>query len=267
MKESKSHQLHVFWIACLHLFMCPCAHANEISNTKDGIQLDARLEIGADGKSKIICILFNKSNHILASYNKITRSSEFQINLLDGEGARIPQESKWAEEYVQKDSKRFRDPRSSGVEECIEPGTKVEFEFDLEDAYGARMTMGRSLNLSWESLWLQGTAESTERRNAEGKIVPRYVEKYFFPSRWNISVTLPLPKKTGEDVPPPAIDPKVLTPPPKDLLPKVDAIKPQSAVARTPANEVMNSTPWWWALLLIPLLLIARLLMRPRNNT
>lgn len=262
MVKNRLQQLQGFGSACLLLFIQPTAQAVEAVKTKDGIQLNAKLETDKNGKKRISCILINNSKHILASYNKVVSSSEFQITLLDRDGVTITQESKWAEEYVQKDSKRFQDTRGPGVEECIEPGAKVEFEFDLVDAYGVRASMGRTLNISWDSLWLQETAETTEKRNTNGKIIPRYVEKYFFPSRWSISVSLPLPEKTEETKTQAPSNPETTAPNQLSILPGVDVGKSHIMAEKKNTASLASAIGWWWALLAVPFVFVIWLTLR-----
>ena len=243
-------------------------YAHEVSIEKDNITITVILSAAKNGKRQVIARLSNNSEHILASYNRLTSSSEFQIKLLDAGGSVVSQEADWAETYVQIGSKRHQSPRGPGVEEYVEPGAKKEFIFNLEDAYGERAALGRTLEISWESLWLQETAETTEKRNADGKIVPRRIEKYHFPQHWKISASLPFSQE--EAIPSDGVirpdkrksssssrsgnSPSALTPAPTTIqaLPKTSAHTPVS--------------PWWWCLLAILVLLLAWLGLRIRKK-
>lgn len=240
------------------------------SNTQKGITISAEAILETNDKTLIKCKLANDSPYPIAIAPHITRDTRFQFKLLDSNRNTIEQDKKSERilaPFGYENSESLDRVILSGV--YLHPAEKQDFQFYLEDAYGENAARGRILEVRWNSYYTPpgGTLEVDERNGPNGKIIPGYKVENHFPGVWTFSVSLPLPMKAGEEALPPAIDPKVDLPQPKELPEKADV--PKTHLTTTPAPAVVASipNPWWWALLLIPVLFIARLLMRPRNHS
>jgi hypothetical protein len=227
------------------------ANATVVENTKDDIEISVASMVDDSGKTLIKCVLSNHSQHTIATTNIQTPSSVFYFKLLDQSGKEIEQDPNWAKTFAQKSSERYRRPRSFRMDE-VNPGGLIDFKFYLEDAYGSKSSNGQDLIVSWESSFVDKVVNTNDYLTAEGKEVKGKEEKYMFPPRWTISVSLPLKKATekisektgGFDSTSQSSDAEVA-----ETIRSKGAIDSNEKVISESKNQL-----WWF--LLIPLMLL-----------
>jgi len=273
-------------------------NAEMFSNTKDDITISAEATLGSNGKIHIYCSLANRSPYTLAAAITPTACPCFQFKLQDSDGNHILQDVEWAQIHQQDElHDRELSHRSMQVF-AVYTLTKQEFQFDLEDAYGERAAQGKNLDVKWRCIYGNSKAliEVPARKGPDGKVIPAHDEVNHFPGLWTVSVTIPLPKKGGDNPDVKSIDkPATNVAPDKNpqmpfgrpsplglpLLseknsedgaksPPITAPPESSQENRTRANvisESQSSTSWWWCLLAIPVLVLAWLGFRGRKKS
>ena len=251
------------------LAMAPQMRAGVASTDKDGITIAAEATVEPNGKTRITCTIANGSSYTLASVYPHSESKCFRFSLSDSNGDSCAFDKKWALQHMQPDGSNDETIDRIGLSEVfIYPSEKREFQFDLEDAYGENAVRGRVLDVKWMNYYTQpgGTITVDESKGPDGKIIPAHEELNHFPNVRTFSVSLPLPKKAGEETLLPAIDRQATPPRSEDMPLEADIIKPSPTATTAPAEVVSTPNRWWWALLVIPLAVIIRLLMRPRKQ-
>ena len=247
----------------------PSGIADVVTTTKDGIIIAAEASVGANGWTHITCSLTNQSPYTLASVHTGSAGPCFQFSLLDAKGNRVPQDKHWSINHRQDDVNAPANPRVSYNRVILTPSEKEEFNFDLEDAYGKRAVEGRTLEVKWKNLY-GGSDELIDvgqKTYPDGRVVPAHEEANHFPGLWTVSVSVPLPKRGGDEKPAPDSDLPSANPPPEKTSQEIPINKAAPLATSTPKNPPPSPNPWWWALLAIPALFLAWLGLRSRKQT
>lgn len=197
----------------------------------------------------------------------------FQFKLLDATGAIIPQEPQWANDHAQIGYLRYKNPRFGIMYGYLGPEDKSQFEFNLEDVYEDRLSLGKILEITWENKWYNpdDVFDVPERKMADGKIIPAHKEKIHFPGLWELSVSLPLQPESEIEIASPANDQVILPPPSDDQSKQTDASKPRPMPNTSSADSLLHDivstpNPMWWALLIFPVTLIVWLVSRRKKE-
>lgn len=230
----QSFRVWLFVVVSL-LSMSGTCSAEKVSHTKEGIIITVETNTQNE-KTNVITVLANRSENVIAAYNLQTHSGAFHFKLLDADGNTVPQNPEWAKTYAQKESLRYKRPRSFSVV-VVGPGEDTDFEFDLEDAYGENLRSGDRLEVSWESTFLGSTVLISDYKDYQGNLVKGGEKEYKFPPRWDISVTLPLGKTEQKNS------------------------KIAQSAAGTTSRSAALTNPMWW-LLAIPLVILTWLGLR-----
>lgn len=242
--------------------------AEMVSNTKDGITISADASVETDGRTRISCSLMNHSPYTLASVHTGSLCSSFQFQLLDSNGNRVPQLEKWSMLHRQDE---WNDPDAehrSYNRIIITPSDKTEFHFYLEDGYGERASLGKILEVRWKNIY-SGTSTDIdvgERHGADGKIIPPHREANHFPGLWMVSVNLPLPKKADGETISPGTE---KSPAPHTADEHSGSTNDQKSDLIHPNGNVDYSfrrRSWLWAFLLVPMLFVAWIFLRLKQN-
>jgi len=249
--------------------MCSVGQASGVSFAQNQVLISAEQLSDKDSHDIIRCVISNQSSFTLASINLQTKSSEFQFELLDSSGKTILQDAKWSNDYAQKGSPRYEKPRAA-IGDYIHPGQKIEFDLDLQAAYGEQLKRGKMLKVSWVNIWEDKEVDVGEWRDSNGIETPRHRETFHFPMpRWELSVSLPLMQKNLNDTN--TTDSQQTTEtsrvnhrPPGDSAGETRA--PESTPpANLPSDLPADTNSWWWTLLALPLALLAWLGLRLRK--
>jgi len=236
------------------------------SNTKDDITITAEPTLGTDGKTHIYCSLTNGSPYTLAGVNAPSLCPCFQFKLLDSDGNHVLQDKLWAKSHQQDEIDDAYLSHMGSSEIDVPPSYERKFQFDLEDAYGERTAQGTTLEVKWRNVWFntETPIQVGEMKGPDGKIIPAHEEASHFPGRWSVSVTIPLPKKGGDNPDSKSIDKAVTNAEPDENAQPASSQKATPITVESSVDQSSNS--WWWWLLAISVMVLAWFGFRGRKK-